>query len=99
MKILKKFLIIIFILIIYIYVCNISMLPNNIILMQGEALNLNTFLGINIKNSNVVTASSNLNNSIVEETGKMELKLNLFNLFSVKDVTVNVIPKTTVVPL
>ena len=99
MKNLKKFLIIIFILIIYIYVCNISMLPNNIILMQGEALNLNTFLGINIKNSNVVTASSNLNNSIVEETGKMELKLNLFNLFSVKDVTVNIIPKTTVVPL
>ena len=99
MKNLKKILIIIFILIIYIYVCNISMLPNNIILMQGEALNLNTFLGINIKNSNVVTASSNLNNSIVEETGKMELKLNLFNLFSVKDVTVNVIPKTTVVPL
>lgn len=99
MKNLKKFLIILFILIIYIYVCNISMLPNNIILMQGEALNLNTFLGINIKNSNVVTASSNLNNSIVEETGKMELKLNLFNLFPIKDVTVNVIPKTTVVPL
>lgn len=99
MKNLKKFLIILFILIIYIYVCNISMLPNNIILMQGEALNLNTFLGINIKNSNVVTASSNLNNSIVEDTGKMELKLNLFNLFPVKDVTVNVIPKTTVVPL
>ena len=99
MKILKKFLIILFILIIYIYVCNISMLPNNIILMQGEALNLNTILGINIKNTNVVTASSNLNNSIVEDTGKMELKLNLFNLFPVKDVTVNVIPKTTVVPL
>lgn len=99
MKILKKFLIILFLLIVYLYVCNISMLPNNIILMQGEALNLNTFLGINIKNSNVVTASSNLNNSIVEETGKMELKLNLFNLFPIKDVTVNVIPKTTVVPL
>ncbi len=99
MKILKKFLIILFLLIVYLYVCNISMLPNNIILMQGEALNLNTILGINIKNTNVVTASSNLNNSIVEDTGKMELKLNLFNLFPVKDVTVNVIPKTTVVPL
>ena len=34
---------------IYIYVCNISMLPNNIILMQGEPLKLNTVLGINIK--------------------------------------------------
>lgn len=99
MKKFKKILIILFLLIVYLYVCNISMLPNNIILMQGEALNLNTILGINIKGSNVVTASSNLNNSIVEDTGKMELKLNLFNLFPVKDVTVNVIPKTTVVPL
>ena len=99
MKKLKKFLIVIVLVLIYIYVCNISMLPNNIILMQGEVLNLNTVLGVNIKNAKTVTASSNLNNSIFEKTGKMNLELNLFNLFSVKDVTVNVIPKTTVIPL
>lgn len=99
MKKLKKFLIVITLILIYIYVCNISMLPNNIILMQGEVLNLNTVLGVNVKNAKTVTASSNLNNSIFEETGKMNLELNLFNLFSVKDVTVNVIPKTTVIPL
>ena len=75
------------------------MLPNNIILMQGEVLKLNTVLGVNVKNAKTVTASSNLNNSIFEETGKMNLELNLFNLFSVKDVTVNVIPKTTIIPL
>lgn len=98
-KKLKKFLIVIILMLIYIYVCNISMLPNNIILMQGEVLNLNTVLGVNVKNAKTVTASSNLNNSIFEETGKMNLELNLFNLFSVKDVTVNVIPKTTVIPL
>ncbi len=99
MKKIKKILIVIILVLIYIYVCNISMLPNNIILMQGEVLNLNTVLGVNIKNAKTVTASSNLNNSIFEETGKMNLELNLFNLFSVKDVTVNVIPKTTVIPL
>ena len=44
-------------------------------------------------------ASSSLNNSIVNETGKMNLELSLFNLFPVKDVTVNVIPKTTVIPI
>ena len=99
MKKLKKFLIVITLILIYIYVCNISMLPNNIILMQGEVLNLNTVLGVNVKNAKTVTASSNLNNSIFEETGKMNLELNLFNLFSVKDVTVNVIPKSTVIPL
>lgn len=99
MKKIKKILIVIILVLIYIYVCNISMLPNNIILMQGEVLNLNTVLGVNVKNAKTVTASSNLNNSIFEETGKMNLELNLFNLFSVKDVTVNVIPKTTVIPL
>ena len=99
MKKIKKILIVITLILIYIYVCNISMLPNNIILMQGEVLKLNTVLGVNVKNAKTVAASSNLNNSISEETGKMNLELNLFNLFSVKDVTVNVIPKTTVIPL
>lgn len=99
MKFFKKILIVILLLIIYIYVCNISMLPNNIILIQGEQLKLDTILGINVKNAETMQASSNLNNSIVDETGKMTLNLSLFNLFPVKDVTVNVIPKTSVIPL
>ena len=99
MKNLKRISIVIILILIYIYVCNISMLPNNIILMQGEALNLNTILGLKVMNTETVTASTNLNNSIFKETGKLNLELNLFNLFSVKNVTVNVIPKTTVIPL
>ena len=99
MKFFKKFLIVILLLIIYLYVCNISMLPSNLILIQGEQLKINTILGINVKNAETMQASSNLNNSIVDETGKMTLNLSLFNLFPVKDVTVNVIPKTSVIPL
>lgn len=99
MKIIKKIICIVLLITIYVYVCNITMLPSSIILMQGEELKLDTILGINITNAKVMQASSNINNSILEETGKMELELNLFNLFSVKEVTVNVIPKTTVVPI
>lgn len=99
MKFFKKFLIVILLLIIYLYVCNISMLPSNLILIQGEQLKINTILGINVKNAETMQASSNLNNSIVDKTGKMTLNLSLFNLFPVKDVTVNVIPKTSVIPL
>ena len=99
MKSYKKIFLIIIFIIMYMYVCNISMLPNNIILMQGETLNLNTIFGLNIASSEAMQASSNLNHSIVQETGAMDLSLNLFNLFSVKDVTVNVIPETTVIPL
>ena len=99
MRKLKIFLTIFILLIIYVYVCNISMLPNNIILMQGDTLKLNTIFGINVKNSETMQASISLNDSIVAETGKLDLNLSLFNLFGVKDVTVNVIPKTTVIPM
>ena len=99
MEILKRVLLIFILAIIYVYVCNITMLPSDIILMQGETLNLKTIFGLNVQNEGTMQASSNLNNSIVEETGKMNLNLNLFNLFSVKNVTVNVIPKTTVIPI
>lgn len=99
MRIFKKLLIVLILTIVYVYVCNISMLPSDIILIQGETLNLNTIFGLNVKDEETMQASSSLNNSIVEETGQMNLNLNLFNLFSVKDVTVNVIPKTTVIPV
>ena len=99
MKLYKKILIILILIIVYAYICNICMLPDNIVLMQGEFLNLNTIFGINLKSSETMQASSNLNNQIVEKTGKLDLSLNLFDLFSVKDVTVNVIPNTTVIPI
>ena len=99
MKLLKKILIVIILIIVYMYICNISMLPKNIILMQGETLSLKTIFGLNIKSSEAMQASTSLNNSIIEKTGTMDLSLNLFNIFSVKDVTVNVIPETTVIPL
>ena len=99
MKLYKKILIILILIIVYAYICNICMLPDNIVLMQGEFLNLNTIFGINLKSSETMQASSNLNNKIVQKTGKLDLSLNLFDLFSVKDVTVNVIPNTTVIPI
>ena len=99
MKLLKKFFLICILTIFYVYVCNISMLPNNIILMQGDTLQLNTVFGLEVKSSETMQASSSLNNKIVAETGKLDLSLSLFNLFGVKDLTVNVIPKTTVIPV
>ena len=38
----KKITLIIFLLIIYLYICNITLLPNNIIILQGEDLKINT---------------------------------------------------------
>ena len=99
MKIFKKIFIVFLLLIIYVYICNITLLPNNIIIMQGENLNINPVLGLYLNsNNNIMQASSNLNNPI-NTVGKLDFKLDLFNLFPVKDISVNVIPKTKGVPI
>ena len=102
MKLIKKIIFIITLLIIYIYACNIFLLPSNYILMQGEDLTIYTLAGISLiqkQSSPTLQAVSNLNERTVNEIGKIDFNLNLFNLFSVKDITVNVIPKTKVVPV
>ena len=99
MKNLKRIFIILVLIVIYVYICNITLMPNSIILMQGETLSINTLFGLGLINSQTMQTSSSLNDQVLEQTGKLDLNLNLFNLFSVKDVTVEVIPKTTVIPL
>ena len=74
----KKISIIIFLLIVYLYICNITLLPSNIIIMQGEEIKLNTILGISINqvNSyNIVQTSSGDTNTV--NTGKIDYKLSV----------------------
>ena len=104
MKIIKKIVIILLLLVIYIYVCYISFLPSQYIIMQGENLKINTLFGTNLvpkENNNLKTVQtvSNFNHTKIEQVGKLDFNLNLFHLFKVKDVSVNVIPKTSVVPI
>lgn len=99
MKLYKKILLILILIIMYAYICNITMFPNSMILMQGENLEISTVIGLNVKNKQTMQTSSSLNEKITEQVGKKDLELNLFNIIPVKDVTVNVIPKTTVIPL
>jgi len=72
--------------------------------MQGENLKITTLLGVNIipkesKNLQTVQTVSNINQTKVEQVGKVDFTLSLFNLFNIKDVSVNVLPKTKVVPV
>lgn len=105
----KKFFLImcgIFLLIILVYVCNITNIPSNIILFPNENLNIKTLAGINLKKYNstegnyeTLEASSNLSTVIDDNTKTMELQLSLFDNIFLKKVNVNVIPETTVIPL
>ena len=106
MKKIKIYLLLIIAIIALIYASNITAIPDSLILFQGETLQLNTVLGIQIKEKNsqneeIVEASSSLNekNIISEKTGEVELELSLLGSIPLKEVSVNVIPKTTVIPV
>lgn len=101
MKFIKRFFLILFLLIILIYVTNITSIPDSIILFQNEELNLGTIVGVNLDeknpNSQVVQTSSSLQN--VNAVEKNKVTVSLFNLIKVKEIEVNTIPNTTVIPL
>ena len=104
---LKPFFCIAILIVIYVYVCNITLLPNSVIIFEGEELNLKTVVGLKIKRANgtnmPVIQASNLGeseqSSKYETAGTFELNLNLFGTIPVKEIDVNVIPKTKVVPM
>ena len=93
----KKIFLIIFLLVILIYVTNITGISKNIILFEGETLKLGEIFGIYINKEPIVTTSSNNEDSnIVSEE---IIHLSLFNLVKVKDVDVTTIENTKVIPL
>ncbi len=102
MKKLTKIFIISFLLLLLMYVTNITSIPENVMLLQGEHYSIKTLLGINIttkrENYETIEVSSNLSESATK-VGKINYRLNLFGAIPLKEITVNVIPKTYVVPL
>lgn len=114
-KILKPLFIISFLLLVLVYVSNITNMPDKIILFQGEGYSLKIAPGLGIEAietssnfaSEVDNLSTNTNNENnisnlkqgIEKIGKIEYKLSLFGSIPLKDISVSVIPKTYVVPL
>lgn len=101
MKLFRRILLIVFLCIVLIYVTNITQMPESIILFKDEGINLFTALGLYLKEKNenekTIQTFSSLNNTEVMETKKVALSL--FNIIDLKDIEVNSIPRTKVIPL
>lgn len=100
-KIFLRICLILFLLLTLVYVTNITAIPDSIVLFQEEELNLGVILGLSLKESDdeveVIETSAVVDNE--KKLEKKKVTLSLFNLIDVKDVEVNTIPKTTVIPL
>ena len=98
-----KILLIAFLFCIYVYICKIDSIPTKTIIFEGEKLNIGDFLGIslNIENNSKssILASTNLEDSMQPEFGNVIAKVKLFDVFTVKNVDVSVIKKSSVIPV
>ena len=103
MKRTKRIFIIAFLLCIYTYCCKVDSIPNNIILYGGEQLNIGNFAGISLKigdkDCDTVLASSEISSLSDSKNKEATVDVKLFNTFNVKEVSVSIIDKTTVVPV
>lgn len=92
-----------------IYISNITNLPENIILFEGEALNLKTTLGVNIKtasssnpniekieNKQTITVSADAQDT--SHTGNLNLEVSILGI-KLKEINVDIIENIEVVPL
>ena len=100
-RILKMLLLVFFLSIVYSYTLVIEKIPEELVVFEGEDISMNTLLGINIKGENEETleTSSSEVEKISENVGTSNLEVSLFDAIKIKDVNVNVIPKTKVIPV
>ena len=95
-KFLKALLLVFFLCILYVYTLVIELIPKQITIFEGEKISMKTLIGLSLKENTVETASTNQKKEKVETTN---IELNLFNNIKLKDVEVNILPKTTVIPI
>ena len=98
----KKLMIVItiaFLLIILAYVTNITAIPDSITIFKGETLRVGNILGTTIETKDEGMAIKTSSNNETNVIGTTEVSLKLFNSINLKDITVNVIPETSVVAL
>lgn len=94
----KKVFIIFILIIIYSYTLVISHIPDNLIIFEGETINVNNLLGFKIKNKEETIETSSSSKTI-SKTGKSTVQVSLFDNIFIKNMEVDVLPRTKVIPV
>lgn len=101
-KLMLNSIVIILLLIIYTYIVYFQSIPDNIVIFEGESVNLKTMLGLKAdlteKDEVIETLSNNQTNTI-NNAGKRTVKLSLFENIFLKNINVDVLPRTKVIPV
>lgn len=100
-KTIIKLLLVFFLMVIYAYTLTVENIPNHLVIFEGENIALRTLLGMQVKMDaeTMETVSNNNTNSISEKSGKATLQVSLFDNISLKNVNVDILPKSKVIPV
>lgn len=94
----KKIILIFFLIILYTYTLVISNIPDNVIIFEGETINVNSFLGFKLSNVNDTIETSSSSQTI-STVGKTTVQVSLFDNIFIKNLEVDVLPRTKVIPI
>ena len=99
-KTIFKLLLVFLLLVIYMYLLVWQNLPDELVVFEGETISMKTIFGVEINsNEETIETSSNNSEATVNESGKKMLQISLFDKLLTKNVEVDVLPKTTVIPV
>ena len=98
-KKITQILIIIILMIIYAYVLAIEAIPDNMIIFEGETIKVNNFLGFKIDSENKTIETSSTSSQTINNAGKTTMKVSLFDNIFIKNMEVDVLPRSTVIPV
>lgn len=100
-KTITKLLLVFFLILIYMYTLAIENIPNNLVILEGENIALKTLLGMQVRvNAETMETVSNSNQNVINpKVGKATVQVSLFDAISLKDVNVDILPKSKVIPV
>ncbi len=93
-KILRILLLVFFLFVAYVYILSIDTIPNKMTLFEGENMNFKTIFGIQLKPKEEPAIETSSSSGY-----KQNYEVNLFDNIKLKNVDVNIIPKTKVIPV
>ena len=110
----KNFFLLIVLTIIFVYITNISSIPENLVLFQNENYKVNLLKGIELETDTFLQETGNIQKTsyeipkkFVENTnqiktdwiGTIKLKLTALGIIPIKDISVSVVPERLVIPV
>lgn len=97
-KILIKFILLFILIIAYTYFLAIENIPDNLIIFEGETVKVNNFLGFKIGSSDETVETSSSSSKTINNAGKTTMEVSLFDNIFIKNMEVDVLPRTKVIP-